>query len=75
MNEIGVWDGQEQPTNVFWVSEEMGKALKHLAVDFSALQQKCGQINSAQTTQYLSFQNMPAHPKDLSYQHSDLCLT
>lgn len=75
MNKLGVRDGQEQPTSIFWVSEEKGKALKHLAVDFPALWQKRGRMYGVQTTQHLSFQNMPLYPKDLSYQYSDLCLT
>lgn len=37
MNKLGVQDGQEQQTSFFWVSEEMGMALKHLAGDFPVL--------------------------------------
>lgn len=48
MNKLGVQDGQEQPASIFWVSEEMGKALKHLAVDFPALWQKHGQMYGVQ---------------------------
>lgn len=59
MNKLGVRDGQKPPMGIFWVSEEMGKALKHLSVDFPALWQKHGQMNGVQTTQYLSFQNIP----------------
>lgn len=75
MNKLGVQDGQEQQTSFFWVSEEMRMALKYLAGDFPVLWQKHGQMQDIQTTPYLSFQNTPAIPKDLSYQYSDLCLT
>lgn len=59
MNKLGVRDGQKPPMSIFWVSEEMGKALKHLAVDFPALWQKHGQMYGVQITQYLSFKNIP----------------
>lgn len=75
MNKLGTRDEQEQATSIFCVSEEMGKALVHLATDFPNLWQKHSQMYRLQTTQCLSFQNMPAYPKDLSYPCSDLCLT
>lgn len=37
MNKLGVQDGQEQQTSFFWVSEEMGMALKYLAGDFPVI--------------------------------------
>lgn len=55
MNKLGVQDGQEQQTSFFWVSEEMGMALKHLAGGFTALWKKHGQMQDRQKTQYLSF--------------------
>lgn len=53
MNKLGVQDGQEQQTSFFWVSEETGMALKHLAGDFPVPWQKHGQVQAIQTTQYL----------------------
>lgn len=55
MNKLGVQDGQEQQTSFFWVSEEMGMALKRLAGDFPVLWQKHGLMEDIQTRQYLSF--------------------